>query len=101
MWTQDEAGPYQPWPYPGASWPLVGHPALQPHEDMRNGMAKWLTLFHPAVGQVRVKGATSSANVVLHPWLQAEVSAPLQALPEAPSIAADTSRQRWKTWQDG
>ena len=32
VWTEDEAGPYQTLPYPGASWQLVGHPALQPHE---------------------------------------------------------------------
>ena len=29
-----------------------------------------LTLFHPACAQVRMKGVTSSANAVLHPWLK-------------------------------
>jgi hypothetical protein len=101
VWTQDEAGPYQTLPYPGASWQPVGFPALQPHEYLRNGTAKLLTLFHPATGQVRVKGVTSSANVVLHPWLQAEVSAILQALPEAPPVDAPINRQRWEAWQEG
>jgi hypothetical protein len=74
VWTEDEAGPYQTLPYPGASWQPMGRPAHQPHEYIRNGTAKLLTLFHPASGQVRVKGVRSSANVVLHPWLKAELS---------------------------
>jgi len=101
VWTQDEAGPYQTLPYPGASWQPVGHPVLQPHEYVRNGTAKLLTLFHPASGQVRVKGVTSSANVVLHPWLKAELTAILQSLPETPPLAAETNRQLWQTWQAG
>lgn len=101
MWTQDEAGPYQTLPYPGASWQPVSHPALQPHQYIRNGTAKLLTLFHPATGHVRVKGVTSSANVVLHPWLKEEVSAILQTLPEAPIIDAETNRQLWQIWQAG
>ncbi len=101
VWTQDEAGPYQTGPYPGASWQPVGHPALRPHEYLREGTAKLLTLFHPATGHVRVKGVTSSANVVLHPGLQAELSAILQALPEVPSIDTATHRQLWETWQAG
>jgi DDE superfamily endonuclease len=101
VWTQDEAGPYQTLPYPGASWQPVGHPALQPHEYIRHGTAKLLTLFHPATGRVRVKGVTSSANVVLHPWLKAEVSAILQSLPEALPIDAETNRQLWEAWQEG
>jgi hypothetical protein len=101
VWTQDEAGPYQTMPYPGASWQPVRHPALQPHEYLRHGTAKLLTLFHPATGQVRVKGVTSSANVVLHPWLQAEFSAILQSLPEMPPLDAAPNRQRWEAWQEG
>jgi len=71
VWTQDEAGPYQTIPYPGVSWQPRGQPERQPHEYIRNGTAKLLTLFHPASGRVRVKGVTSSANVILHPWLKA------------------------------
>jgi hypothetical protein len=101
VWTEDEAGPYQTLPYPWTIWQPVGHPALQPHEYIRNGTAKLLTLFHPASGRVRVKGVRSSANVVLHPWLKAELSAILQALPAALPIDAATNRQLWETWQAG
>jgi hypothetical protein len=69
---------------------------------VRHGTAKLLTLFHPASGQVRVQGVTSSRNAVLHPWLQQELSAVLASLPE-PSITlkADTIRQLWQSWQQG
>jgi len=33
--NEDEAGPYQAIPQPGASWQPEGHPALQPHEYER------------------------------------------------------------------
>jgi hypothetical protein len=67
VWTQDEAGPYQTKPYAGQSWQVEGHPLQQPHEYVRNGVAKIMTLFHPASGEVRVKGVTSCTNAVLHP----------------------------------
>jgi hypothetical protein len=101
VWNQDEAGPYQTLPYPGASWQLLGQPARLPHEYIRNGTAKLLTLFHPASGRVRVKGVRSSANVILHPWLKTELSAILQALPPAPPIEAEINRQLWEAWQEG
>jgi len=67
----------------------MGHPALQPHAYLRKGTAKLLTLFHPATGQVRVKGVLSSANVVWHPWRQADMH-PLRrfalAHPEQPPL---------------
>lgn len=100
-WTQDEAGPYQTKPYPGYSWQPESHPAHQPHEYVRDGTAKMLTLFHPATGQVRVKGVTSSANVVLHPWLKKELSDILQTLPQAPILDAETNRRLWEVWQEG
>jgi hypothetical protein len=31
----------------------VGYPAHYPHEDVRGGTAKLLTLFRPATGEVR------------------------------------------------
>ncbi len=96
---QDEAGPYQTVPYPGASWEPDGHPARQPHEYERNGTAKLLTLFRPATGQVRAHGVTRAPNAVLHPWLKAEVEQLLATLPavtipeaERPALA------RWETW---
>lgn len=88
VWNQDEAGPYQTVPYPGASWQPEGEPARRPHEYVRDGTAKLLTLFHPATGEVRVKGVTSTTNAVLHGWLKAELTAILAALP-APSAPAD------------
>ena len=54
VWGEDEAGPFQTIPYPGQQWCPAGHPARYPHEHVRNGTAKLLTLFHPASGAVRV-----------------------------------------------
>ena len=47
-----------------------------------------MTLFQPTTGQVRVKGVTSCANKVLHPWLKQELSAVLATLP-APAPEGD------------
>src|SRR5918992_1473393 len=81
VWTQDEAGPYQAIPQPGSSWQPEGEPARQPHEYVRGGTAKLLTLFRPATGELRAEGVTNATNAVLHPWLQAELTAVLAALP--------------------
>jgi hypothetical protein len=80
VYCEDEAGPYQTVPLPGQSWQPEAPPARQPHEYERVGyervgVAKLLTLFRPATGQVRAKGVTSAPNAVLHPWLQAELEA--------------------------
>ena len=72
--NEDEAGPYQAIPQPGETWQPEGHPATQPHEYERRGTAKLLTLFRPSTGQVRAKGVLSAPNVVLHPWLQEQLS---------------------------
>jgi hypothetical protein len=102
VWCQDEAGPYQTKPYPGSSWEPKGHPARQPHEYVRAGTAKLLTLFRPATGQVCVQGVTACPNAVLHAWLKAQVNALLPTLPE-PAAVADpvTHRAQWTRWQDG
>jgi len=68
--NEDEAGPYQAVPQPGASWQPEGHPAFQPHEYERGGTAKLLTLFRPTSGEIRAKGVVSVTNAVLHPWLK-------------------------------
>ena len=81
--NQDEAGPYQTVPYPGESWAPQGEPVRQPHEYVRNGTAKLLTLFRPATGEVRAKGVRSATNAVLHPWLQEELAAILATGNEA------------------
>src|SRR5262249_43969573 len=74
VWCQDEAGPYQAIPQPGATWHPAGHPTLQPHEYVRGGTAKLLTLFRPATGEVRAQGVLSAPNAVLHPWLKDQLS---------------------------
>jgi len=102
VWCQDEAGPYQAVPQPGARWEPEERPACQPHESLRGGTAKLLTLFHPATGEVRGAGVTPAPNAVLHPWLQGELEQILRALPE---VAASDPRalsplRRWETWLD-
>jgi DDE superfamily endonuclease len=73
LWCQDEAGPYQTIPQPGSDWHLGGKPTLQPHEYMRDGTAKLLTLFRPATGELRAKGVEQVTNAVLHPWLKEQL----------------------------
>lgn len=75
--NEDEAGPYQAIPQPGASWQPEGHPALQPHEYERGGTANLLTLFRPVSGEVRAKGVLSVTNAILHPWLKEQLGAVL------------------------
>jgi hypothetical protein len=102
LWTEDEAGPFQTVPYPGQSWGLQGQPPRQPHEYVRNGTAKVLTLFHPKTGQVRVKGVTSCTNAVLHPWLKEELAAILANLPPArDDLDPATNRLLWECWCAG
>ena len=101
VWCTDQAGPFQTIPHPGQSWRPEGDPARQPHEYFRNGMTKILTLFHPADGQVRIKGVTSCPNIVLHGWLEQELSAVLAAIPEAANAAVGAARSGWERWQDG
>ena len=100
VWCTDQAGPFQTVPYPGQSWRPETKPARQPHEYLRDGTAKVLTLFHPADGRVRIKGVTACPNTVLHGWLEHELSAVLAAMPAA-TDAGGTSRRDWERWQDG
>jgi transposase len=100
VWCEDEAGPFQAVPHPGASWQPQGHPARRPHEYVRGGTAKVLTLFRPADGRVRVEGTTNCPNTVAHPWLKRELLAILAELP-APPPTADPSRASWVRWQAG
>ncbi len=74
VWCEDEAGPFQAVPHSGVSWQPRGRPATQPHEYIRGGTTKILTLFHPATGQVRLQSATRCTNAILHPWLRARLS---------------------------
>ncbi len=98
VWCTDQAGPFQTVPHPGPSWRPEGRPARQPHEYLRDGTAKLLTLFHPADGRVRVEGVTACPNPVLHGWLKQELTAVLAAIPAAVKVA---SRNDWERWQQG
>jgi hypothetical protein len=102
---EDEAGPSQTVPYAGPQWAPVGHPPHQPHEYVRLGTAKLLTLLRPATGQLQAQGGTACPNAVLHPWLKAAVHAVLATLPEpAPLVDAEdvqANRARWTRWQTG
>lgn len=103
MWTQDEAGPYQAVPQPGPSWQPEGQPARQPHEYVRGGTAKLLTLFRPATGAVRAQPVLAAPNAVLHPWLRDELTAILAAQPALSDEVAAVRAQRacWEVWQTG
>lgn len=102
VWCEDEAGPYQTVPYPGASWQPAGHPVHQPHEYFQEGTAKMLTLLHPKTGQVRVQGVTDTRNETLHGWLKIELQAILAALPEPTVLLdADSNRSLWESWRSG
>jgi len=57
-----------------------------------------LTLFHPATGQVRVKGVTSTPNVVLHTWLKTELTAILAHLPQPPLSLDAAQVALWERW---
>jgi hypothetical protein len=96
VWTQDEAGPYQAIPQPGPSWEPVGDPATRPHEYVRGGTAKLLTLFRPATGAVRAEPVERAPNAVLHPWLKREFEAILDECPRPP--AEPGPGQRWADW---
>lgn len=103
MWCEDEAGPYQAIPQPGPSWQPEGAPAQQPHEYVRGGTAKLLTLFQPATGRVRALPVAGAPNAVLHPWLKAELAAIVAALPALPPEDAATraTHAYWAQWREG
>ncbi len=101
VWCEDEAGPFQAIPQPGASWQPAGQPAQQPHEYVRGGTTKILTLFHPATGQVRVQPAANGTNVVLHGWLKASLAEIVAALPAAAKpVDGMAIRAAWQVWQE-
>ena len=104
MWCADEAGPYQAIPHPGSSWQPVGEPARYPHEYVRGGTAKLLTLFHPASGQVRVKGVTRTPNTMGYSCgsRRGELSAIVATLPQRGEVVEfAANRAAWARWQEG
>ena len=72
-------------------------PPRFPHEYIRGGTAKPLTLFHPATGAVRAKGVPNAPNTVLHPWLNAERLAILATLPPLPARPRSPLCD-WENW---
>lgn len=96
LWCQDEGGPYQAIPQSGSSFQSEGDPARRPHEYVRGGTAKLLTLFRPATGQVRAEAVEQSTNAILHPWLKRELEAILEQCPPAPSEVP--IGRRWQDW---
>jgi hypothetical protein len=98
VWCEDEAGPYQAIPQPGSSWQKEGDPAHRPHEYIRGGTAKLLTLFHPADGQVRALSVEQTTNAVLHPWLKEQLSQILADLPEPTAEQATSFGHSWADW---
>ncbi len=88
-------------PHPGTSWQPQAHPARQPHEYIRGGTTKILTLFHPASGPVRVQAAERWTNAVLHPWLRERLSAILAELPAAAVADPALTHAAWEVWQTG
>jgi hypothetical protein len=104
LWNEDEAGPYQAIPQAGEDWHPVGRPSLLPHEYLRGGTAKLLTLFRPATGQVRAKGVLSAPNAVLHPWLKEQFQQALEQIEKrhpAETLPPEAERPlyaQWETW---
>ncbi len=103
VWCEDEAGPYQAIPQPGPSWQPEGKPARQPHEYVRGGTAKLLTLFRPATGEVRAEPVEHATNAVLHPWLKRELCEVLAQCPPSPQKSAPEPAPYWirgRRWAD-
>jgi len=101
VWGMDEAGPYQAIPQPGICWQPLTCPMRYPHEHVRHGTAKMVTLFHPSTGTVRVKGVRNCPNAVLHAWLKQQLVTILASLPPAPLLSEDDNRASWERWQAG
>jgi len=99
VWCQDEAGPYQAIPHEGGSWQQEVNPKRQPHEYIRGGTAKLLTLFRPATGEVRAKGVQQTTNAILHPWLKHQITEILAQLDTAlPRRGPICTEGDWEAW---
>jgi hypothetical protein len=89
-------------PHCGVSWQPRGRPATQPHEYIRGGTTKILTLFHPASGRVRLQPTPRCTNAILHPWLRDRLSEILTEAPaSAPARDPAVTRAAWAVWQAG
>src|SRR3954447_10139456 len=81
VWCEDAAGPFQAIPQPGSSWRPQGHPAIRPHEHVRGGTCKILTLFNPATGQVPLQPVASCSNPIVRACLKDGLARFLLRLP--------------------
>ncbi len=88
-------------PHPGRSWRAQEEPARQPHEYVRGGTLKILTLFHPATGQVRIRPVERCTNAVLHAWLKEELAPIVAALPAPAPLDPAATQAAWAVWQGG
>lgn len=82
---------------------MVGCPLKQPHEYVKGGPTRLLTLFHPKTGYVIGEGFKNCPNTVLHPWLQEKIEAILEQSPIVP-VCEESKEERyekWKRWQEG
>ena len=101
VWAEGEAGPFTTAPFPGQHGRPEGEPERYPHEYLRQGTAKHLTLFHPAGGAVGVKGVLRTTNAIKHPWLEAQLTEILAALPGPTVLPPQESRRCGERWQAG
>jgi len=89
-------------PHPGSGWRPQGHPATRPHQHVRGGTCKLLTLFHPATGRLHLRPVASGTDPVLHGGLKETLTAIVAALPmRAEPIDAAVTRAAWEVWQAG
>lgn len=100
VWCEDEAGPYQAIPQEGHSWQPKGKPKCHPHEYIRGGTAKMLTLFHPRTGRLIVKGVKRSTNVILHPWLKESLLDVIKESSSENSTIFEEEKVTWTYWQE-
>lgn len=116
---EDEAGPYQAIPQSVQSWQDQGCPERIPHEYIRQGTAKMLTVFHPKTGYLVAKGVTRTTNAVLHPWIlsavrlvlktqvngvsdkTAEKEVAKQTVKPATTKPSHENRGAYERWQEG
>ena len=61
-----------------------------------------MTLFHPATGQLRVRGVTNTPNKVLHTWMKEELTTIVAGLPPSEkALSKKKNRALWQCWQEG
>jgi hypothetical protein len=76
---------------------MVGLPAKEPHEYIRGGTAKLMSLFRPGSGELRALAVAKTPNGVLHPWLMGELEDILSATVDGEPKADDMWRD-WASW---